>query len=214
MTPGAPGRVVLLGGTFDPIHCGHLAVADQVRALLGADEVWLIPSGTPPHRGSTAAPAGARAAMVRAAAAGRPGLRVLDLELRRPGPSYTSTTIAELAREHPGVELWFLLGADAARDIRAWHRLGDLLEVARFVVVNRDGAPELTPSAAAALGFDPARTRVVRVDSPPISATDIRRRAAAGEPLEGLVPPEVEAIIVARGLYGARGGAVADNRTA
>ena len=214
MTADPPRRVVLLGGTFDPIHCGHLAVADQVRELIGAGEVWLIPSGTPPHRGATAAPAADREAMVRAAAAGRTGLRVLDTELHRAGPSYTSTTAAQLAAEHPDVEQWFLLGADAAREIRSWHRLGDLLEIARFVVVNRQGTEEITPAGTLALGFDPARTRVVRVDSPPISATDVRRRAAAGEPLAGLVPPEVEAIIVERGLYGAGGGAVADNRTA
>jgi nicotinate-nucleotide adenylyltransferase len=196
-------RVILFGGTFDPIHNGHLAVADQVRALLDAPEVWLVPVGVPPHRGATAAPAPDREAMVRAAAASRPYLRVLDLELRRPGPSYSSTTVAELAAANPDVEQWFLLGADAAREIRSWHRLGDLLEVARFVIVNRDRTPELSPVDAAVLGFDPARTRVVRVDSPPISATEIRRRAAAGETLDGLVPPEVAAIIEERGLYGA-----------
>lgn len=198
-----PRRVVLLGGTFDPIHNGHIAVADQARELIDADEVWLIPAGIPPHRGATAASADDREAMVRAAAATRPALRVLDLELRRPGPSYTSTTVQELLAEHPEVEQWFLLGADAAREIRSWHRLGDLLDMARFLIVNREGALHLTDADAAALGFDPARTRVVHVDSPPISATDVRRRAAAGEPLDGLVPPEVAKLIVERGLYGA-----------
>jgi nicotinate-nucleotide adenylyltransferase len=198
-------RVILLGGTFDPIHNGHLAVADQVRGLLDAQEVWLIPAGVPPHRGATAASAVDREALVRAAAASRPYLRVIDLELRRPGPSYSSTTVAELAAAHPDVEQWFLLGADAAREIRSWHRLGDLLELARFVIVNREGAPELTPADAALLGFDPDRTCVVRVESPPISATEIRRRAAAGERLDGLVPAEVAALIKERGLYGAPG---------
>ena len=198
-----PRRVVLLGGTFDPIHNGHIAVADQARELIDADEVWLIPAGIPPHRGATAASADDREAMVRAAAATRPALRVLDLELRRSGPSYTSTTVQELLAEHPEAEQWFLLGADAAREIRSWHRLGDLLDMARFLIVNREGALHLTDADAAALGFDPARTRVVHVDSPPISATDVRRRAAAGEPLDGLVPPEVAKLIVERGLYGA-----------
>lgn len=201
--PSGTRRAILLGGTFDPIHRGHLAVAAQVRELLAADEVWLIPAGEPPHRGATAAAAADREAMVAAAAGGQPHLRVLDLELRRPGPSYTWDTVVELAAGQPDVEQWLLLGADAAREIGSWHRLGDLLREARFVIVNREGVGHLTAADAEALGFDPLRTRVVEVASPPVSATEVRRRAAAGEPLDELVPAGVAALILERGLYGA-----------
>ena len=203
MTPPAR-RAVLLGGTFDPLHVGHLVVARQVRLALAADEVWLIPAGDPPHR-RTAAAAADRLAMVVAVADVDPGLRVLDLEVRRLGPSYTSDTLDALARAHPDVEQWFVLGADAAREIRGWHALGHLFETANFVLVNREGVPEMTRLEALGLGFDPTRTRLVRVDSPPVSATDIRRRAAAGEALDGLVPPPVAACIAARSLYREQG---------
>lgn len=193
-------RAILLGGTFDPIHLGHLAVAEQAQAALAADEVWVIPAGVPPHRPVTAAPED-RLAMARAAAKSRPGWRVLDLELRRRGPSYTRDTVAELACARPAVEQWFLLGADAAREIGSWHRLDDLLDIVRFVVVNRGGVGELSPEAAAQLGFDPRRTRVVRVRSPEVSATEIRRRIATGESLDGLVPPGVAGVIDERKLY-------------
>lgn len=195
-------RAVLLGGTFDPIHLGHLAVAGQARARLEADEVWLIPSNSPPHRRPALAAAADRLAMVRAAAAGDPHLRVLDLEISRGGPSYTLDTVAELAARHPETEQWFLLGADAAREIGGWHGLGDLLRVARFVLVNREGVGELTVVEAEALGFDRARLRVIGVTSPPISATDVRLRVARGEPVTGLVPDAVARIIAERGLYG------------
>lgn len=211
MTAARPARVILLGGTFDPVHCGHLAVAAQASRLLDAEQVWLVPAGIPPHREATLASAADREAMVRAAVVGRADLRIADVELRRDGPSYSSDTVAALAAAHPDVEQWFLLGADAAREIGGWHALGRLLEIVRFVLVNRDGVGTLTLAEAVRLGFDPARTRVVRVDSPPISATEVRRRVAAGLPLDGWVPEAVAAIIAARGLYGAARPTLADN---
>ncbi len=122
-----PGSVVVLGGTFDPVHLGHLAAAEQARDLAGAEEAWLIPANTPPHRGATIASSPDRLDLVHAAAAGRQRMRVLDLELRRPGPSYTADTLAELAAAHPGTEIWFALGTDAARDIATWHRREEVL---------------------------------------------------------------------------------------
>ena len=193
-------RAVIAGGTFDPIHCGHLEVARQARLGLSADEIWLLPAGDPPHRRATASAAD-RLAMVEAAATGDPLLRVLDLEVRRPGPSYTVDTLVTLEAEHPEVEQWFLVGADAAREIRTWHHAVELLRLARFAIVNRRGEAEMGRDEALALGFDPTRTRLIRVDSPPVSATAIRSRAAAGLSLRGLVPPEVEACIARLGLY-------------
>lgn len=196
-----PRRVVLLGGTFDPVHCGHVSVAEQVRVALDAAEVWLIPVNTPPHRPAAVASALDRLALAQAVAAGSRTMRVLDIELRRPGASYTIDTLEELARAHPDVELWFLLGADAAREIGSWHGARRLLASHRFVLVNREGVPELREDEARRLGFRTALTRVLSVDSPDVSATDIRRRVRDGESLAGLVPDAVAAVMSERGLY-------------
>ena len=193
--------VAVVGGTFDPVHEGHLAIAEQVRDLCGLDEAWLVPAGSPAHRPAPRASAQDRLDMCRAACAGRPRMRVLDLEVLAPGPSYTLDTLQRLQRLNPDTELWFVLGADAAREIRSWHRAGEVLASARLVVANRSGVGALSMPEATALGFDPARTRVVRIDSPPVSATEVRRRVAAGRPIDGLVPPAVAALITERGLY-------------
>jgi len=206
-----PRCVVVLGGTFDPVHLGHLAAAEQARDLAGAGEAWLIPANTPPHRGATIASPADRLDMLRAATDGRERLRVLDLELRRPGPSYTADTLAELAAVHPSTEIWFALGTDAARDIPTWHRREDVLRIGRFLLLNRGGVGAIDAAEAAGLGFVPDRTRIVRIDSPPISATEVRRRAAAGLSCEGLVPPAVARLIADRGLYRAVTGPPWDN---
>ncbi|HXA30523.1 MAG TPA: nicotinate (nicotinamide) nucleotide adenylyltransferase [Candidatus Angelobacter sp.] len=196
-----PERVVVLGGTFDPIHAGHVAILEQVRKSVDAGEAWLLPTALPPHRGPSLASVEDRLAMARAAVAGHASVRVADDEARRGGPSYTIDTLDELERAHPGVEFWLTLGADAARDIGGWYRAADLLARARFVLVNRTGVPPLGDAEARALGFDPARTRLIHVDSPPVSATEIRRRVAAGEPLDDMVSPAVARIISQRRLY-------------
>ena len=196
-----PRRVVLLGGTFDPLHSGHLAVADQVAAALRAEEIWLIPTNLPPHRPAPEAGVDDRLAMVGAAAQARADLVVIDAEARRPGVSYTIDTLEELAQRHRDLEMWFLLGADAAREIGSWRGSVRLLAANCFAIVNREGVDEMTDAEAAGLGFDPARTRLLRVDSPPISATDIRRRVREGRSIAGLVPQPVASVIEARGLY-------------
>lgn len=196
-----PRCVAVLGGTFDPIHAGHLAILEQVRRSVDADEAWLLPTNLPGHRRPARASVEDRVAMVEAAAAGRAGVRAVDLEARRRGPSYTIDTLDELERAHPGVQFWLVLGADAARDIAAWHRAAEVLARARFVLVNRTGVPPLTEAEARALGFDPDRTRLIHVDSPPVSATEIRSRVAAGRSVEGMVAPAVARIIAERGLY-------------
>lgn len=196
-----PHCVAVLGGTFDPIHVGHVAVLEQVRRAVDADEGWLLPTATPPHRRPTHASAADRLAMARAAAAGHRGVRVVDVEVGRGGLSYTIDTVDELARLHPQTTVWFILGADAAREVHTWHRASELLARAHFAVVNRTGVAPLDDAEVRALGFDPARTVLLHVVSPPVSATEIRRRAAAGESLAGLVPEGVAELIAARGLY-------------
>lgn len=197
----APPRIAVFGGTFDPFHLGHLAVAEQARDGILAGETWVVPAGHPPHRGPVHAPAADRLAMCRAGTEGFPGIRVLDLELRRPGPSYTIDTMRDLAGDHPDLELWVVLGADAARQVPAWHGAEELLAGFRFVLVNRHGESAIRHPEAVSLGFHPDRTRVVGIHSPDISATEIRARAAAGEPLDGLLSPAVAGVIRQRGLY-------------
>ena len=194
-------RVAVFGGTFDPFHLGHLAVAEQAREGVLADEVWVVPAGVPPHRGPVLAGAADRLAMCRAAIEGRPRILTLELELQRPGPSYTVDTMRDLGAAHPGVQLWVVLGADAARQTSGWHGAAELLGEYHFVLVNRAGEAAIRHAEAIALGFLPERTRVVGIDSPDISGTEIRRRVAGGEPLDGLVSPAVATIIEQRRLY-------------
>ncbi|TMC49504.1 MAG: nicotinate (nicotinamide) nucleotide adenylyltransferase [Chloroflexi bacterium] len=190
----------VLGGTFDPFHRGHLAVVDQVHDRLG-DEVWVVPARLPPHRRPAVAPPEQRLALARAATAGRPWVRVLDIEMRRAGPSYTIDTMEELGRLHPATELWVVLGADIAAAVSGWHRHGELLAGGRFLVVNRSGGPVLTPPELKRLGFPADRTRLLRIDSPAVSASEVRRRAAVGAPLDDLVPAPVAELISATGVY-------------
>ena len=194
-------RVAVFGGTFDPFHLGHLAVAEQAREGVLADEVWVVPAGVPPHRGPVMAGAADRLAMCRAAIEGRLHISALDLELRRPGPSYTLDTMRDLGAGHPGTQCGVVLGADAARQMAGWHGGAELLGTYHFVLVNRAGEAPIRHAEAIALGFLPGLTRVVGIDSPDISGTEIRRRVMAGEPLGGMVSPAVATIIEERGLY-------------
>ncbi|TMB92432.1 MAG: nicotinate (nicotinamide) nucleotide adenylyltransferase [Chloroflexi bacterium] len=194
-------RVIVFGGTFDPVHNGHLAVAEQALAHCDAVQVWFVPAGTPPLRSPARAPLTARLAMLHAATTQRPELRVMDTESRRAGVSHTIETITQLHAEHPGVELCILLGADAARNIAEWPGHDQLLSRERFVVVNRSGAQPFVAADAAAAGYDPARTRLLNIESPPISASQVRRHVADGESLDGLVPAAVAALIAELGLY-------------
>jgi nicotinate-nucleotide adenylyltransferase len=194
-------RVVALGGTFDPVHNGHIAIATSVRDALGAVECWMVPARTPNLRDRPLASAADRHDMLIAAVAVLPAVRVIDIELHRPGASYTIDTLDELGRAYPAVELWWVLGADAARHIGNWHRSEELRQRARFALVQRAGTPVLVDADVLALGLDPARTRVLSLTPPPVSASAVRDRAAAGESLAGLVPATVAALISERGLY-------------
>ena len=212
--------LVLYGGTFDPVHAGHLAIARAARDRLGVP-VHLMPAADPPHRPAPgAAAAAARVDLLERAVAGEPGLRVDTRELRREGRSYTVDTLRALRAETPARPVALLVGADGFRGLPAWKDWRALFELAHFVVAERAGDPldrDLpAPLAAAAAGRwtdDPADLaaapagRVLRLRQPlhPGSATEIRRRIAAGEPWRELVPPAVAARIEAANLY-ARGG--------
>lgn len=238
--PSGPRRVGVMGGTFDPIHLGHLAAATEAASALGLDEVLLVPSRTPPHRRvDPAASVFHRFAMVALAAAGDARLVASDIELERPGASYTADTLRAL--QATGLEAWqifFTTGADAFAEIATWREYPAVLGLAHFVVCSRGGIrasslptrlPELAPSmiplpspGADAPGLDRAvvpgtpETRVFLLDcaTPDVSSTAVRAHARAGRLLAGLVPPEVEHYIRRHGLYGAPGGAAAAGRPA
>jgi len=193
--------VLVFGGTFDPVHNGHIAIATQARAAAGADAVWFVPASLAPLRDPPIATPGQRFELLKAATRGEVGVEVVDIAIRLGGVSYTAETMESLHGEHPDVDMAVLIGADVARTIASWHRAADLLAGERFVVVNRTGPPPLEAAELTALGYAPARTTLLSVVSPDISASDVRTRCATGESLDGLVPAAVAEMIAAKGLY-------------
>jgi nicotinate-nucleotide adenylyltransferase len=187
-------RLAVYGGTFDPPHLGHLVVAGDVHFRLGVDRVVFVPAADPPHkRGQVSAPAELRLAMVRAAVRGDPRFEVDDIELHRPGPSYTVDTLREFRRREPDAELFFLIGADALRDLPAWREPEEVARLATLVMLARGGETEVPDPR-----FPVRRVPVTRVD---VAATEVRRRVAAGEPIRYLVPEAVREIIERKKLY-------------
>jgi nicotinate-nucleotide adenylyltransferase len=199
--------VLLFGGSFDPIHVGHLIVARHVREALGVDRVVLVPAAVPPHkqRRPLAAPAH-RLEMTRLAVAGEGDFAVDGRELAREGPSYTIDTVAEYRRElREGVEICWLIGSDTVRELGTWHRIGELAEMCRFVTAARPGfgSGDLDALAAAlpAAQIERLGKSVVPAPLVEVSSTQVRRRVADGRSIRYLVPDPVAAYIRTHGLY-------------
>jgi len=197
------GRLGVLGGTFDPIHYGHLDAAAAARDSLSLDEVLFVPAHDQPLRtNDPGVSTFHRFAMVTLATNGCRSYRVSDVELMREGPSYTIDTLRHLHAEGwSASQIFFILGADAIAEIANWRGYPDILDAARFVVVTRpgvtvDAAVARTPGLATRVSFLEARTRDV-------SSTAIRQRLAAGESIDDLVPAAVSRHILAHHLYGA-----------
>jgi nicotinate-nucleotide adenylyltransferase len=191
----------IMGGTFDPVHNGHLAAARQLRDVADLVEVWLMPNAMPPHRSAApVASADDRLRMVRLAVDSQPGLVPSALEVDRGGISYTVETVRELGRAFPERLFAILLGSDVALQIRSWHDADALLGEARFVIFNR---PETTlaPQTLHDLGFEPSRTRIVHLETPAIAAHQVRDRLARGAPIDDLVPAAVADYIRSHHLY-------------
>ena len=183
----------LLGGSFDPVHHGHLIAGRIAAEALGLDELRFVPAREQPFKqGRHGAPAADRAAMLDLAVAGAPGFAVERVELDRPGPSYTVDTLKALRARDPGAELTLLLGADAAAELDAWHRAEELPGLARIVVFGRPGAP---------MPATPLITGTVEVPAIEISATEIRARVRAGRPIRYWVPDAVAEYIARHRLY-------------
>ena len=195
----------VLGGTFDPIHNGHMAAARAAQEALKLDEILLMPSHLPPHRAHPESTTSEqRFSMAQLVAAEQQGWSASRIELERAGPSYTYDTLVELGRRPS--QIFFILGADAFAEIATWSRYPAVLDLSNFVVVSRPGITldSLRERVPSAFRLRPtAETRVILVDAhtPDISATDIRRRVRAGDSIRGLVPTVVEHYISTHRLY-------------
>jgi nicotinate-nucleotide adenylyltransferase len=188
-----------MGGTFDPIHLGHLRAAENAREGLGLDEVRFLPAQVPPHRAAPASSARDRYAMVVLATALNPRFVADDLELRREGPSYTVDTVARLRDERPGDEIVLIVGSDTFPELATWKDHDRIFGMCTVAVVSRPGDGPPRRAAAAESRADGVR----RVPGPglDVSATDIRRRVKEGLSIRYLVPESVADYIAKRGLY-------------
>lgn len=198
-------KLGVLGGTFDPIHNGHVAAAEAAAQALGLDTITLVPSHIPPHRHDPVGATGAqRYEMARLVAAEHPGWSASRIELDREGPSYTYDTLVQLALG--GRQIFFITGADAFAEIATWSRYPAVLDLANFVVVSRPGITLDSLRARVPTAFrdrPSTSTRVILVEAhtPDISSTDIRRRVRAGHSLSGFVPDPVARYIAEHRLY-------------
>jgi nicotinate-nucleotide adenylyltransferase len=184
-------RLALYGGTFDPVHFGHLVLARDALEQLSLDRVIFIPAGLSPHKlATTPAPAALRREMLATAIADEPGFTMDDSELNGTGPSFTIDTVERVRAAHPDAHIHYLIGADNLRELHTWRRIDDLRGLVEFVVLGRGDSP---PQAGFAF-----RTLSRRID---ISATDIRQRVARGQSIRYLVPEPVRSIIAAHHLY-------------
>lgn len=209
-------RLGVLGGTFDPIHVGHLDAADAGQAALSLDEVLFVPSHDPPHRSAEPHATGFhRFALVALAIAERPGCRASDIELLREGSSYTSDTLRALLQQGwTRSQLFFILGADAFAEIANWHQFPSVLDAANFVVIARPGMPieaaisrtpdlrsRTRPVTAAADAGQETAIYLVHAQTRDVSSTTIRKRLSEGRPIDDLVPLSVARHIALHHLY-------------
>ena len=217
-------RLGLLGGSFNPVHNGHLAIARQTREALGLDQILFVPTSHPPHKpNGSLAPAQDRYEMVRLAISSDPTFAISDVEISRPGKSYSIDTIRLLQQTYGAhTQLFFLIGLDAFLDFPSWREPRTLLKLCRFVVLSRPGllfrslstVPLLPPIPVSSL-MDLDAGRISRIEAPlgtqgltclklppsPVSASDIRSQIRQGHPVPNLLPPSVESYILQHHLY-------------
>jgi nicotinate-nucleotide adenylyltransferase len=199
-------RIGVFGGTFDPVHLGHLILAEQCREQARLDQVWFVPAARPPHKiERTLTRFDQRAEMLALAIAGQRAFRINELEKDRPGPSYTADTLAELGQAHPEDEFWLLIGSDSVSDLPLWREPGRIIAQAGLIVAGRPG--HAVPGAEqlrTMLGLtEESILRYQAVDSPliDISSRDLRRRVQLGRSIRYLVPRAVECYIHEKRLY-------------
>ena len=216
-------KLGILGGTFNPIHVGHLAAAEEVRERLDLARILFIPSFLPPHKDDEAIPPAAqRLAMVKIAIAGNPQFSLSDIEVQRGGKSYTVDTVTDLHRAYPGAEFFFITGLDSFLDIQTWKDWERLLGLCSFVVLSRQGHaftdlvnfPFMKTSKQKLEVLDSGEQARIKAETPAgmsiwleqvplydISSTDIRKRIRQGRSIKYLLPDEVETYIINNTLY-------------
>ena len=186
----------ILGGTFDPVHIGHLRMADAVYKCMDLEQVMFIPAYVAPHKvGMDIAPADDRYAMTKLAIEPYSYFTVSDLELRRSGVSYTVDTLRELHRQYPEKQLYFIIGADSVEQLHTWNNIEEMLQLATFIGAGRPGYEGIMDNVVKNLGEE-ARQHIMLLNTPEydVSSTDIRERIREGASLMNLVPKVVEII--------------------
>ena len=181
-------KIAIYGGTFDPIHHGHLILAREALETFGFENVIFVPAAVSPFKESPVASAKMRLSMLRAAIEGEPGFAVDDRELRRPAPSYTIDTVEEIQRRESNAEIYYLIGEDNVPALASWHRFDALKKAVHFIVLDRTGTK---PNHS----YPTVRRRI------DISATEIRKRVASGQSIRYFVPQAVEEIIRREKIY-------------
>ncbi|MDX2226245.1 MAG: nicotinate-nucleotide adenylyltransferase [Verrucomicrobiae bacterium] len=183
-------KIGLLGGTFDPLHNGHLTLAADAIAGAGLDRVYLIPSARPPHKSKVRLPAAVRLKLVRAAVRGRKNILASDLEYRRRGPSFTFETLEAFGKIHPGAKLYWIIGADNVAELQTWREPKRIAQRATLLIATRPGHT-IQPRLLADFDHEMLPARMMD-----ISSTEIRERLRRGKPIFGLVPGAVEKLLL------------------
>lgn len=211
-------RVGLMGGTFNPVHLAHLRIAEEARDLCGLDRVIFIPAADPPHKPlAGGVPFVQRCELVRLAIEGNPAFELSDIEGQRAGKSYSIDTINSFRSDHPGYELYFIIGSDSFLEIGLWHRYAEILRACNLIVVERPGYPVGSPidtlpvAIRAELGYSAALQRLEHESGTTvqfitgcplaISSSEIRRLNAVGRSIKYLVPPKIETYIKKKRIY-------------
>lgn len=197
-------RLGIFGGTFNPVHIGHLVAAQDAAEAFDLTRVLFVPCANPPHKPAPQlAPAAHRMAMLEAALEGSLLFEVCDLEVRRGGANYSVDTVRELARRHPDADLFFIIGADTLPELHSWKSAGELMEMCSFITIARPGAS--TPSAAELQLPEPwpekLLANIIAAHQVDVSSSDIRYRVAEGLRISYLTPPGVEMHIAEHYLY-------------
>jgi nicotinate-nucleotide adenylyltransferase len=195
-------RIGIFGGSFDPVHLGHLILAEQCREQGRLDQVWFVPAARPPHKAEAElTPFAQRVEMLQLAIAGNEAFRIQEVERDRPGPSYTAVTLAELQHHHESYEWFLLVGADSLRDLPGWYHPEQIVQLAELLVMARPGVA-LVPLEELKRQLGPGvRLQVVSVPLIEIASTEVRARLRQKRSVRYLIPRAVEAFISDKRLY-------------
>ena len=200
--PERPRPIGILGGTFDPVHNGHLHIANALRAALNLERVVWVPAGRPPHKtGQIVSSDRDRLAMLELALAGSAADQISTIDIERSGPSYTADTLEILAERFTPARLFFLMGEDSLRDLPTWHDPERLLQAAELAVAARPGVDADLESVVRRVPTVQERVHLIPTKEVAISSSDIRRWVGEHQSIQGLVPAAVEAYIRDHGLY-------------